>query len=72
MELEMQTAISLGNEKLPFLGSAERALWRALMQASITGDASAALNTFIAEFQELHTKFQGPEIEVDWYSHSRM
>ena len=56
MELEIQTAISLGNEKPPFLGLTEKALWKALMQANITGDTSTALSTFIAEFQEFHMK----------------
>ena len=71
MELEIQTAISLGNEKPPFLGLTEKALWKALMQANITGDTSTALSTFIAKFQEFHMKFQGPEVQIDWYSQSR-
>jgi hypothetical protein len=66
----MQGAISLGNEKPHLLGLTEKALWRSFMQASLTGDSTAALNGFIAEFQELHTQFNGPEMAVDWYSES--
>jgi hypothetical protein len=41
------------------------------MQASMTGDATAALNGFIAEFQELQVQFSGPHLEIDWYSPTR-
>jgi hypothetical protein len=67
----MQGAIALGNEKPRLLGLTEKALWRSFMQASLTGDSTAALNGFIAEFQDLHTRFNGPEISLDWYSANR-
>ena len=59
-----------GNKKPAFLGLTEKALWRALMQTSITEDSSAALNGFLMEFQDLQVRFKGPEGQIDWYSPS--
>ena len=56
------------NEKPLLLGLTEKVLWQALMRASMSGNTYAALNSFIAKFQDLQLRFQGPEVEVvDWY-----
>jgi len=64
---ETQYALNLGNEKPKFLDLVEKSLWRSLMDASITGDASQALKAFIAEFQDLEIIHKLPTT-IDWYS----
>jgi hypothetical protein len=64
---ETQHALNLGNEKPEFLNLVEKSLWRSLMDASITGDASQALKAFVAEFQDLEIMHKIPTA-VDWYS----
>jgi hypothetical protein len=60
--------MKLGNEKPAFLALSEKALWRALLQASITGDAPGALNTFFSAFQDLEVRHITLNRAIDWYS----